>query len=85
MDSERLLIIVSLLQIPHHVVLRVLARQETRELGDGRVEGAADVPPSRVLLGEEQLGAAEVVDVTQRHRAGGPLGRLEHAEPHLVA
>ena len=80
------MIILFLLQIPHHVVVRVLARQETRELGDGRVEAAADVPSRRRRrLGDEQLRASEVVDVAQRHRAAGPLGQLEHAEPDLVA
>ena len=47
-----------------HVVRRVLSREETGELQDGGVVVAADVPPRRgLLLGEEHLGAAEVVDV----------------------
>ena len=74
------------LQICLHAVLRVLVCQETRELDDGRVEAAADVPPAgRRLLCQEQLGAAEVVDVDQLQSAGGRLDASEHGEPGLVA
>jgi hypothetical protein len=74
------------LQVCFHAVLRVLVCQETRELEDGRVEAAADVPPvGRRRLRQEQLGAAEVVDVDQLHRAGGLLDAFEHGEPSLVA
>jgi hypothetical protein len=61
-------------------------RQEARELDDGRVDAAADVPPRRRrLLGHELLGAAEVIDVDQLHRAGGLLDAFERAEPCFVA
>ena len=68
------------------VVLRILVCQETGDLDDGRVEAAAVVPPrGRRLLSEEYLGAAEVVDVNQRHTAGGRLDGFHHAERCLVA
>jgi len=74
------------LEICLHAVLRVLVCQETRELDDGRVEAAADVPPVGCrCLCQEQLGAAEVVDVGQRQCAGGRLDASEHGEPGLVA
>ena len=54
------------------IVLRVFGRQEAGELQHGGAEAAADVPlrrrrrrRRRRLLGEEYLGAAEVVDVDQ--------------------
>jgi hypothetical protein len=51
-----------------HIVLWVLLRQETGEVQDGGVVAAADVPPRRrIVLGEEYLGAAEVIDVAYRH------------------
>ena len=51
----------------------------------GRVEAAADVPPrGGFFLGDEQLGAAQVVDVNQRHRAERLYGS-QHAERRLVA
>ena len=73
-------------QVRFDAVLRVLVRQETRELGDGRVEAAADVPPrGRALLGGEQLGAADVVDVDQRQAPGGALDGVQHGERGFVA
>ena len=60
--------------------------QEACELEDGGVEAGAEVPPrGRRLLGDEQLGAADVVDVDQRHRAGPPLDASQHGELRLVA
>jgi hypothetical protein len=72
-------------QTGFHFVLRVFLRQETREVEHGRVEAAADVPPrGGRLLGDEQLGAAEVADVDQLHGAGCLLDALQHGEPCLA-
>jgi hypothetical protein len=68
-------------QIRSHGVLRVLVRQEACDVDDGRVDAAADVPPRGGLLGDEHLGAADVVDVDQRHAPAGPdLDALQREE-----
>jgi hypothetical protein len=76
----------SALHVRVHVVLRVLAGQEAGDLEDGRVEAVADVPAGGGLrLGGEDLVAADVAYVHQRHRAGGPLDASEHVQLRLVA
>lgn len=68
------------------VVLRVLGGQEACELGDGGAEAAADVPPRRrLLLGDEHLSVAEVVDVDHRDGAGHRADEFQPADPFLVA
>lgn len=73
--------------IASDVVLGVLGRQEAGDLGDRGVEAAADVPPRRrLLLGDEDLGAAHVLDVDHRHRPPGRLlDALEDVHHLLVA
>jgi hypothetical protein len=66
--------------------LRVLLCQETGQLQHGGVVAAADVPPRRgLVLGEEHLGAAEVVDVAYRHRAGEKLQAFQDLQLLLVS
>ncbi len=78
----------SIVPVGFDVVLRVPSGHETGKRQDGGVEAAADVPRRRrrrlLLLGEEYLGAAEVVDVNDRHGAGDPLQGLQDFEMRLI-
>jgi hypothetical protein len=56
------------------------------KLHGGGVEGRHDVPPRRRLhLGDEDLGAADIVDVDQRDAAGGRLDELQLVDHVVVA